>query len=76
MEEKGQEHLGSLNCGFRYEYKKCVYQSQTASEFENAWNTLVDKYGLKENAWLKEMHETCKNWVPVYLRECSLSAFL
>ncbi|XP_038905112.1 protein FAR1-RELATED SEQUENCE 7-like isoform X1 [Benincasa hispida] len=68
IREKEQDNLGMLDETFRFEYEKCIYQSQTAEEFDVGWNTLIGKYGLKENAWLKEMYIKRNNWVPLFLR--------
>lgn len=66
-----QENLGplfSMYADFRYDYETCVFQSQTASEFDSAWDMLVDKYNLMENAWFKDMYRMRKSWVPLYLK--------
>ncbi|XP_047310993.1 protein FAR1-RELATED SEQUENCE 7-like isoform X2 [Impatiens glandulifera] len=66
-----QQYLGpflSMDNEFKYEYETCISQSQTPSEFDSAWNALLNKYDLKENTWLKEMYRTRKSWVPLYLR--------
>ncbi|XP_019180804.1 PREDICTED: protein FAR1-RELATED SEQUENCE 7 [Ipomoea nil] len=68
---KEQENLGallSLNPEFKYEYETCIFQSQTANEFDAAWNVLINKYNLKDNAWLKDMSRMRKSWVPLYIR--------
>ena len=45
-----------------------MYQSQTVEEFEASWNAFLNRYGLLENAWLKEMYSKRESWVPAYLR--------
>ncbi|XP_073132774.1 protein FAR1-RELATED SEQUENCE 12-like isoform X2 [Henckelia pumila] len=68
---KEQENLGallSMNSEFKYEYETCIFQSQTASEFDSAWNMIMNKYNLRENAWLKEMYRMRKSWVPLYIK--------
>ncbi|XP_061976631.1 protein FAR1-RELATED SEQUENCE 7 [Populus nigra] len=65
---KERENLRSLSNEFKYEYEKCIYDSQTNADFNTMWNALVNKYGLKENVWLKEMYEKRESWVPLYLR--------
>ncbi|XP_022849212.1 protein FAR1-RELATED SEQUENCE 7-like isoform X1 [Olea europaea var. sylvestris] len=68
---KEQENLGallSLDAKFKYEYETCIFQSQTASEFDFAWNMLMNKYNLRENAWLKEMYRMRKSWVPLHIK--------
>lgn len=68
---KEHENLGallSIDGEFKYEYETCISQSQTANEFDSAWNVLLNKYNLKENAWLKEMYRMRKSWVPLHVR--------
>ena len=71
IKAKERENLGrllSIDSGFKYDYDKCIYQSQTAAEFDAAWNALLSKYHMKGNAWLKEMYDKRESWVPLYLR--------
>eukprot|EP00257_Ricinus_communis_P015425 XP_015573338.1 protein FAR1-RELATED SEQUENCE 7-like [Ricinus communis] len=68
IKAKERENLRSMANEFKYEYDKCVYQSQTSIEFNTMWSALINKYGLKENTWLKDMYEKRENWVPLYLR--------
>lgn len=71
MLAKEQENLGallSLNSEFKYEFEACISQSQTASEFDSAWNALINNYNLKEGTWLKEMYRMRKSWVPLYIK--------
>ncbi|XVF62732.1 hypothetical protein PTKIN_Ptkin09bG0031700 [Pterospermum kingtungense] len=65
---KERENLQSMPTEFRYEYEKCIHQSQTTVEFNTTWNSLINKYNLKDNGWLKHMYEKRENWVPLYLR--------
>ncbi|KAF8101183.1 hypothetical protein N665_0209s0040 [Sinapis alba] len=65
---KERENLRSFPDEFKYEYEKCLYQTQTTVEFETVWSGLVNKYGLRDNMWLREVYEKRENWVPAYLR--------
>lgn len=68
---KEQENLGallSMDAEFKYEYEACVFQSQTASEFDFAWNMIMEKYNLTDNEWLKEMYQMRKSWVPLHIK--------
>ncbi|KAI6683861.1 hypothetical protein NL676_029774 [Syzygium grande] len=75
IKTKECEHLGPLSSDCKYEYEKCVYQSHTVGEFHAACNALLSNYGLRENAWLKEMYEKPENWIPLYLRGTFLLEF-
>ncbi|KAK3175722.1 hypothetical protein Dsin_029445 [Dipteronia sinensis] len=68
IKAKELEILRSMPSEFRYDYEKCVYQSQTNVEFNTMWSALINKHCLKENVWLKEMYEKRESWVPLYLR--------
>ncbi|KAL8524809.1 hypothetical protein ACS0TY_014428 [Phlomoides rotata] len=67
---KEQENLGALlsvHPEFKYEYEACI-QSQTANEFDSAWNMLMKKYMLRENTWFKEMYQNRKSWLPFHIK--------
>uniref|UniRef100_A0A2P2JED2 Protein FAR1-RELATED SEQUENCE n=1 Tax=Rhizophora mucronata TaxID=61149 RepID=A0A2P2JED2_RHIMU len=68
IKAKERENLRSMSNEFKHEYEKCIYQSQTAVDFSTMWNAIINKYGLKHNAWLKVMYEKRESWVPLYLR--------
>lgn len=57
-----------MDNAFKCEYENCILKSQTADEFDTAWNALLNRYGLKENVWLTDMYEKRASWVPLYLR--------
>ncbi|CAL0334635.1 unnamed protein product [Lupinus luteus] len=68
VKAKEQDNQGLFGHEFTEDYGKCVYLSQTVEEFDTRWNALLNKYGLKDNAWLEEMYEKRESWVPLYLR--------
>ncbi|KAJ0261186.1 Protein FAR1-RELATED SEQUENCE 12 [Hirschfeldia incana] len=68
MREKERENLRPFPSEFKYEYEKCIYQTQTVLEFDSVWNTLINKYGLRDDVWLREVYEQREHWVPAYLR--------
>ncbi|KAL1211821.1 Protein FAR1-RELATED SEQUENCE 7 [Cardamine amara subsp. amara] len=68
IRSKERENLRSFPNEFSYEYEKCLYQSQTTVAFDTMWSALVNKYGLRDNMWLREIYEKRENWVPAYLR--------
>ncbi|KAG2721642.1 hypothetical protein I3843_02G077200 [Carya illinoinensis] len=65
---KESDFLSLMDNGFKCEYENCVIQSQTSDEFDIAWNTLLNRYDLKENVWLTEMYKMRASWVPLFLR--------
>ncbi|CAL0309050.1 unnamed protein product [Lupinus luteus] len=68
IKAKEQENKSLFGDEFTTDYEKCVYQSQTVEEFDTRWNALLKKFGLNDNAWLKEMYEKRASWVPLYLK--------
>ena len=68
IKAKEREFLSLMDNGFQCEYEKCTLHSQTADEFDTAWNALLNRYRLKENVWMKEMYESRASWVPLHLR--------
>ncbi|XP_009131712.1 protein FAR1-RELATED SEQUENCE 12 isoform X1 [Brassica rapa] len=68
MREKERENLRPFPSEFKYEYEKCIYQSQTVVEFDSVWNSLINKYGLRDDVWLREIYERREHWAPAYLR--------
>ncbi|KAK9689308.1 hypothetical protein RND81_09G051000 [Saponaria officinalis] len=48
--------------------KFAVHYILGEDEFEQAWNEMVDKYGIYENPWTKEPYNIRRRWVPCYLR--------
>ncbi|XP_042502666.1 protein FAR1-RELATED SEQUENCE 6-like [Macadamia integrifolia] len=68
--QKFPDQLGALQ---EYESIKkamgiAVYDSLTVSEFEAAWENLIQSYGIGHNEWIRTLYEHRKIWVPVFLR--------
>jgi hypothetical protein len=49
--------------------RSCVYESQTRDEFDANWQSLLDCYNLKDNAWLCGLYSERTFWVPAYLKD-------
>ncbi|KAL3622860.1 Protein FAR1-RELATED SEQUENCE 5 [Castilleja foliolosa] len=54
---------------FEPAFHKCINLSESVDEFESCWQTLVDKYDLREYKWIQEIYCDRRQWVPVYLRD-------
>ncbi|KAH7663176.1 FHY3/FAR1 family protein [Dioscorea alata] len=50
------------------EFKKCIWNSETAVEFEARWVDLVQKSNLTNNQWLKDMYTIREKWIPAYTK--------
>ncbi|XP_060973319.1 protein FAR1-RELATED SEQUENCE 5-like isoform X2 [Cannabis sativa] len=54
---------------FSKEFSNCIYDYDEESEFIEAWNKMLAKYGLEDNKWLKKMYNLREKWALVYGRE-------
>ncbi|ONI17898.1 hypothetical protein PRUPE_3G186000 [Prunus persica] len=54
---------------FMEKFNKCIYRSWTVEQFEKKWWKLVDRFELRENAWVHSLFEDRKKWVPTYMQD-------
>ncbi|XP_052198420.1 protein FAR1-RELATED SEQUENCE 5-like [Diospyros lotus] len=45
-----------------------VYESQSPEEFEEAWNSMIEKYALHDNDWLSGLYKERGRWVPCFMK--------
>lgn len=75
---EGQERLAHLylaHPSFYGELYICINFSETIEDFESSWNSLLAKYNLQKNEWLKAVYNARQQWAPVYFRDCFFAAF-
>lgn len=68
---KARDHFGQLYKeigGFKDELRVVINRSLTVSDFEKRWTTMVNKYNLLDNNYLKVMYKNRMQWVPAYFR--------
>ncbi|EPS62805.1 hypothetical protein M569_11983, partial [Genlisea aurea] len=53
---------------FEAAFHQCVNSSETCEEFESCWDSLVDKYDLRDHGWFRALYDDRRRWVPVYIR--------
>jgi zinc finger SWIM domain-containing protein 3 len=53
---------------FNADFQHCIYDIEEEDEFITAWNGMLHKYGLQENAWLQRIFEKREQWALVYGR--------
>ncbi|KAL8134265.1 protein FAR1-RELATED SEQUENCE 3 [Apium graveolens] len=74
---EGQSKLGHF-ChaypNFQVDLYNCINLTVTPGEFEFAWDCILDKYDLRMNAWLQQLYNARKQWVPVYFRDTFFAA--
>lgn len=54
---------------FEEELMKCVDDSETGESFESYWAAIIDKYDLRDNAYLQSLYSIRHLWVSVYLKD-------
>ncbi|XP_052197715.1 protein FAR1-RELATED SEQUENCE 9-like [Diospyros lotus] len=62
-------HIYQQHSTFDLEFKKCVNETESVSEFESCWESLLQRYYLLDNEWLQSMYAIQHQWVPVYMRD-------
>ncbi|GLT62426.1 hypothetical protein SLA2020_350650 [Shorea laevis] len=70
--KKLPEKLGShaqYKFGLKSAIQSSVYDSQTSAEFDDSWQSLLEKYNLKDNAWLCGLYSERTHWIPAYLKD-------
>lgn len=56
------------HASFNRELRDCVNEPQTPEDFETCWQSIISRYGIWDNQWLKSLYEIRERWVPVYLK--------
>ncbi|XP_060971432.1 protein FAR1-RELATED SEQUENCE 5-like isoform X1 [Cannabis sativa] len=58
---------------FANDLKSCIYDSKDEEDFVHTWETMLEKYSLQQNEWLKWMFREQEKWAVVY---CKNSFFI
>ncbi|XP_010276948.1 PREDICTED: protein FAR1-RELATED SEQUENCE 5-like isoform X2 [Nelumbo nucifera] len=53
---------------FSKDFSSCVYDYENVDEFENAWESMINKYNLQENNWLRKLYNERHRWDLVFGR--------
>ncbi|KAH6792777.1 hypothetical protein C2S52_003254 [Perilla frutescens var. hirtella] len=54
---------------FAKDFGACVYDFEEEEEFIDAWNNMLSKYALADNAWLRRLFGLKEKWALVYGRQ-------
>ncbi|KAJ1442506.1 Zinc finger, CCHC-type superfamily [Sesbania bispinosa] len=57
------------NPKFLEDFKNLIYGSFTRENFEDEWNKVVEKHGVRENRWVRKVYELKRMWATAYLRD-------
>ncbi|KAE8022493.1 hypothetical protein FH972_008288 [Carpinus fangiana] len=71
MYQNALKHLSNVikdTDSFAIDLKSCIYFQKDEEDFVNAWEAMVDKYGLQQNEWLRWMFREREKWAVVYGR--------
>lgn len=69
MYQNSVKHLTDLcksSENFVHDLSRCFYDFEEEEEFLSAWETMLEKYSLKENEWLVKLFGEREKWAPVY----------
>ncbi|XP_042065426.1 protein FAR1-RELATED SEQUENCE 5-like [Salvia splendens] len=65
------------NEDLKKELNNCVWSELTEpEEFDEEWNKVMEKYGLKDNEWFSSMFASRKFWVPAFFRDFPMSSLI
>ncbi|XP_059663898.1 protein FAR1-RELATED SEQUENCE 5-like [Cornus florida] len=65
---KNLSHVFHSTSQFAHDLGNCVYDYEDEDEWLLAWESMLDKYSLKENKRLKELFDVREKWAMVYGR--------
>ncbi|XP_027338098.1 protein FAR1-RELATED SEQUENCE 5-like [Abrus precatorius] len=66
------KHLGNLMKGgshFLRDFKKCMYDFDTFTDFEKAWTKIVQEYNVHDNNWINSLYAIKEKWASCYMKE-------
>uniref|UniRef100_A0A8I6Y613 Protein FAR1-RELATED SEQUENCE n=1 Tax=Hordeum vulgare subsp. vulgare TaxID=112509 RepID=A0A8I6Y613_HORVV len=77
--EKVPEKVGPVvreDSEFWTRLNSCIWGSETSTEFELQWNSIIIDFGLEENEWLTKRFSIRDTWIPAYFMDISLAGIL
>ncbi|KAL2928962.1 Protein FAR1-RELATED SEQUENCE 6 [Bienertia sinuspersici] len=68
--QNASRNLGKLSKWKEIEeaLRNVIHDTLDPDEFDEAWGLMVEKFGIHDNAWLKETYEIGGRWAPPYWR--------
>ncbi|CAA6672088.1 unnamed protein product [Spirodela intermedia] len=48
---------------------RCVDETESCEAFDSCWESLLDKYHLRDNAYLQSLYDIRHHWAPAYLKD-------
>ncbi|KAJ0980417.1 hypothetical protein J5N97_008672 [Dioscorea zingiberensis] len=66
---KHLSHLFQDSGMFSHDLGRCIFDMEDEDEFLSAWESMVEKYDLKDDEWLTKLYDDRDKWAPAYVRE-------
>ncbi|CAH8275984.1 unnamed protein product [Arabidopsis lyrata] len=66
-------HVRRQEKNFMDEMNDAIYGSCKSGDFEKNWWEVVDRFHMRDNAWLQSLYEDREYWIPVYMKDVSLA---
>ncbi|KAI9161970.1 hypothetical protein LWI28_022480 [Acer negundo] len=65
------ENLGELqeSGAFQMVLNMTIYDSVKVDEFEQAWDDMIQRFGIANHEWLQTLYEDRDRWAPVYSKD-------
>ncbi|XP_010277968.1 PREDICTED: protein FAR1-RELATED SEQUENCE 5-like isoform X2 [Nelumbo nucifera] len=54
---------------FSKDFSSCLYDCEDVDEFENAWESMFNRYELQENDWLQRLYNKRHKWALAFERQ-------
>ncbi|XP_075516504.1 protein FAR1-RELATED SEQUENCE 5-like [Primulina tabacum] len=70
--QNGIKHLGNLmkdGSHFLADFKRCMYDIDDETRFEEAWNILLEQYNIQKNTWLQSTYNIKEKWAACYMNK-------
>ncbi|XP_010555142.1 PREDICTED: protein FAR1-RELATED SEQUENCE 9 isoform X2 [Tarenaya hassleriana] len=62
-------HVYQSHPSLESEFRRCINETETISEFEASWDSIVRRYYLLDNDWLQSIYSARQQWIPAYIRD-------
>ncbi|KAF7124972.1 hypothetical protein RHSIM_Rhsim12G0053100 [Rhododendron simsii] len=71
INQNAMKHLGYLygkESTFASDFNACMFLYEDEKELEEAWDSLLKSYNLKDNEWMNKTWELRRKWAHVYMK--------
>ncbi|KAI3866831.1 hypothetical protein MKX03_006721, partial [Papaver bracteatum] len=50
------------------DFMEIIHDTQTPTQFEEAWEKMLKMYSLEDNEWLNKLYDEKERWIPCFLK--------